>query len=766
MKQSCAYYFRLTLCVFILILFSSFLPSHLLKADEMKNTDQRVEALLAEMTLAEKIGQMVQINDFDGKIPDTLRESLKKGQIGSMLNEMVPEASIEIQRIAREESRLGIPLIMARDVIHGFRTIFPIPLAQAATWDPELARRAAAVAAGEAAAAGFHWTFAPMMDITRDPRWGRIAEGFGEDPFLASRFAAAMVKGFQGDDLGAPDTIAACAKHFAGYGAAEGGRDYDTAYIPENLLRDLYLPPFRAAVDAGVSTVMTSFNEINGVPSSGNTFLLRKILRDEWGFTGFVVSDWRATEEMIPHGYCRDMADVAKKSISAGVDMEMQSTAYADNLERLVRDGAVPVRYIDDAVRRILKIKFELGLFDHPEYYRPALSKKPSKEALDLAKEVAEKSVVLLKNKNSVLPLSIKTGSIAVIGPMADDPYEVLGTWNRDGNTDDTITPLKAINELAGAKRIHFEKALEYSRDRNLSGFKAAEEAAKKADVVLMFLGEEAILSGEAHSRAYLNLPGAQEELLGRIAEQGKPIVLVILAGRPLVIGDLAEKADAVLYAWHPGTMTGPALADLIFGIKSPSGKLPVSFPKAEGQIPVYYAHKNTGRPPSGKKLIMMDDIPVRAYQSSLGDASRYLDIGYEPLYPFGYGLSYTTFDYSGLKLGQKKLKAGDVLEVSVDVTNTGRFEAEEVVQLYVRDLVGSRTRPVNELKDFRRVLMRPGETRTVIFQLDTNILGFHNREMHYVLEPGQFSIQAGGNSQSGLKDTFELIESENGVRP
>ena len=754
MNQPVKHYYLQIL--FLLMIF--ILPFHI-EAREMKNTDQRVEELLGKMTLTEKIGQMVQINDFNGEIPEDLKIKIKEGRIGSMLNEMIPEAAMEIQRIAREESRLGIPLIMARDVIHGFRTIFPIPLAQAATWDPGLARKAAGVAAKEAAASGFHWTFAPMMDITRDPRWGRIAEGFGEDPFLAQRFAAAMVKGFQGDDLGDPDTIVACAKHFVGYGAAEGGRDYDTAYIPENLLRDLYLPPFKAAVDAGAATLMTSFNEINGIPSSGNPFILRKILRDEWGFKGFVVSDWRSTEEMIPHGFAKDMIDVAQKSVSAGVNMEMQSTAFSDHLEKLVKDGVVPARYVDDAVRRILKIKFKLGLFDHPEYYKPALSKKPSESALELAKEVALKSIVLLKNDNSVLPLSKKNNMVAVIGPLADDPYEVLGTWNRDGNPDDTVTPLSAISDFLGAERVLYEKALEHSRDKNVERFSAAEEAAEKSDVVLMFLGEEAILSGEAHSRAYLNLPGAQEELLERIVKTGKPTVLVVLAGRPLVIGEPAEKVNAVLYAWHPGTMTGPALADLIFGIESPSGKLPVTFPKTEGQIPVYYSHKNTGRPPANKKFTMIDDIPVRAYQSSLGDAARYLDIGYEPLYPFGYGLSYTRFAYSKLELEQTELKVGDVLNVSVEIKNSGGFDAEEVVQLYVRDLVGSRTRPVKELKDFIRIRLKSGEKRKVMFELDTHELGFHNQDMHYIVEPGHFDVQVGGSSQSGLKGTFEVVE-------
>jgi beta-glucosidase len=725
-----------------------------------KAVEQRVEELLGKMTLTEKIGQMVQINYFGGEISDEIKQRLKHGGIGSMLNAVDPQTSMEIQRIAIEENRLGIPLIMGRDVIHGFRTIFPIPLGQAATWDPELVKDCARIAAREAAFAGFQWTFAPMMDIARDSRWGRIAEGFGEDPYLASVMAAAMVRGFQGDNLSAPDTIAACAKHYVGYGAGEGGRDYDTANIPEGLLRDVYLPPFNAAVKAGVATIMTSFNEINGVPSSGNELILRQILRKEWGFKGFVVSDWQSMSEMIVHGFCDDLKDVAKKSIVAGVDMEMQSSAYAEHLEELVKSGTVSEELVDDAVRNILRIKFQLGLFEKPFPYSAKQAPKPYIKALGIAKKAALKSVVLLKNEDRLLPLSREIKSVAVVGPMANDDYEVLGTWNRDGQTEDTVTPYTAIKALlTDSAKVNYAAGLPYTRSRDKSGFADAVTTAQKSDVVLIFAGEEAILSGEGHSRAYLDLPGAQNELITEIAETGKPIVLIVMAGRPLTIGEISEKTQAVLYAWHPGTMCGPALADIIFGIESPSGKLPVTFPKTEGQIPVYYAHKNTGRPPQGRDLMMIDDIPVRAFQSTPGDAARYLDIGYLPLYPFGYGLSYAEFKYANLQLSSKQVKLGDSLKVSVDLTNTGDMEAEEIVQLYVRDLVASLTRPVKELKGFQKIRLKPNETKTVVFDLSSNALGFHNSDMKYTVEPGKFHLWVGGDSQSGLENEFDVVE-------
>ena len=505
---------------------------------------------------------------------------------------------------------------------------------------------------------------------------------------------------------------------------------------------------------------MSAFNEINGVPASGNIHTLRDILKDEWGFRGFVVSDWKATEEMINHGFCEDMEDVAKKSIIAGVDMEMQSTAYSDYLEKLVKEGTVPQKLVDDAARRILRVKFELGLFEKPSIYSAKVPGEPSGEALALAKKTATESMVLLKNEDALLPLSKDLKSIAITGPLADDPYEVLGTWNRDGKIEDTVTPLKAIRDMVGnTTQINYFAGLPYSRSTDTSGFEKAVELAENSEVILFFAGEESILSGEAHSRAHLNLPGAQDELITELSKTGKPIVLVVLAGRPLTIGDIAEKVDAVLSAWHPGTMTGPAIADLIFGIESPSGKLPVTFPRTEGQIPVYYNHKNTGRPPQGKDLTMIDDIPLRAYQSSLGDASRYLDIGYKPLYPFGYGLSYTQFEYANLKLSLNKVKLGDVIKVSVDVTNAGDMEADEVVQLYIRDLVASLTQPVKELKGFARIRLKPKETKKVVLDLSTNILGFHNSEGKYIVEPGKFNLWAGPSSVSGLMTSFEIVE-------
>jgi beta-glucosidase len=746
MKRSCSAAMALSLCASA-------------SAAE-RDVERRVNELLARMTLAEKIGQLVQINASGGQVPDALKERLRQGRLGSMLNEIVPAASQEIQRIAVEESRLGIPLLMGRDVIHGYRTIFPIPLAQAAAWNPQLVTDCAAVAAEEAAAAGFQWTFAPMMDIARDPRWGRIAEGFGEDTHLATVLAAAMVRGFQGDDYGSPNRIAACAKHYAGYGAAEGGRDYDTAWIPEGLLRDVYLPPFKAAVDAGAATVMTSFNEINGVPSSGSEFLLRQVLRDEWGFKGFVVSDWNSMSEMINHGYAKDLPDVAVKSIAAGVDMEMQSSAYADHLEALVKVGAVPQKLVDEAVRNVLRVKFKAGLFDTRRPFVAKVPGPPSARALELAKTAAVDSIVLLKNEGGALPLARSVASVAVIGPLADDPYEVLGTWNRDGQTADTVTPLAAIRSLLGAKgQVRYAAGLPHSRSHETAGFAAAVEAARQSDVALVFVGEEAILSGEAHSRAHLDLPGAQKELVDEVAAAGKPVVLVVLAGRPLTIPDVFAKAHTVLYAWHPGTMTGPALADLLFGVASPSAKLPVTFPKTEGQIPVYYAHKNTGRPPTGRKLTLIDDIPPRARQSSLGDASRYLDIGYEPLYPFGYGLSYTSFRYANLRLVSERVTRDGTLRVEVDLTNTGDREGIEIAQLYIRDLVASLTRPVKELKAFQRVKLAARETKTLAFDVPAASLGFHGRDNRYVVEPGAFRLWVGGDSASGLESGFEVVE-------
>jgi len=653
--------------------------------------EKRIDDLLARMTLQEKLGQMSQASFGRGGLSDQVRQQLQQGRWGSFLNAGTIEDKNALQRIAVEQSRLGIPLIFGRDVIHGYRTVFPIPLGQAASWDPELIERAARIAAREASAVGIHWTFAPMMDITRDPRWGRVAETLGEDPYLASRLAAAMVHGFQGDSLDNPETIAACAKHYVGYGAAEAGRDYNSTWIPEGQLRDIYLHPFHAAREAGVATYMSAFNAINGVPASGNAFTLRKVLRQEWGFDGFVVSDWSSVVEMIPHGYAADEKDAARKALAAGVDMEMVSTSYYDHLKELIDEGKVPVKLVDDAVRGILRVKFRLGLFEHP-YADPARqSVLLAGEHLEAAKKLATESVILLKNENRTLPLAKSVGKVAVVGPLADSPADQMGTWTPDGRPGDVQTPLAAIRKLLGASRVVYAPGLAKSRTTDTSGFAAALKAAESADAVLVFLGEERILSGEARCRAFLDLPGAQEALVETLAEAGKPIVAVIMAGRPLTFQKVARRAAAVLYSFHPGTMGGPALADLIFGAAVPSGKLPITFPRTVGQIPIYYAHLNTGRPPSPSLL----GIPTGTPQNPKGYVSMYLDVDFTPEYPFGYGLSYTTFEYTNLRLSARSIPLGGSLGVSVDVKNTGDFDADEIVQLYVRDPVASVCRPV-----------------------------------------------------------------------
>jgi beta-glucosidase len=720
-------------------------------------TERRIDELLAQMTLAEKIGQMTQRNSAAG-----LEESVRAGRIGSILNEVDVETVNRLQRIAVEESRLGIPLIIGRDVIHGFRTVFPIPLGVAATWNPALAEAGARIAAVEAAASGVRWTFAPMLDVSRDARWGRIAESFGEDPLLGDRFSRAFVRGFQTDDLSRPDAIAACAKHFAGYGASESGRDYNLANIPEPLLRNVYLPPFAAAVEAGAASFMAGFHELNGVPASGNAFLLRTVLRDEWGFPGFVVSDWASIEQLVDHGFAADQKDAARKALVAGVDMEMQTGTYPDHLPALLEEGAVSLETIDGAVRAILRVKFALGLFERP-YTDPSAFPAPANaDHLAAARETALQSAVLLKNDGGVLPLSREIGSLAVIGPLADDGYEQLGTWAFDGKIEDSRTPLAAIGELLGdATEVRYAKGLETSRSRDSGGFAEAVAAAERSDAVVLFLGEEAIITGEAHSRADIGLPGAQEELVAAVAETGRPVVLVILAGRPLTLGGILDRVDAVLFSFHPGTMAGPALADLLFGVASPSGKLPVTFPRMVGQLPMYYNHKNTGRPFDPASYVPIDEIPVRAPQTSLGNETHFLDAGFHPQFPFGFGLSYASFAYSDLGVSSPTLAVGGSLEIAATVTNTGKMAADEIVQLYVRDLVGSITRPVKELKGFARITLEPGEARRVRFTLTADELAFHTTGGRRVLEPGDFRVWIGPSSQEGLQGEFELVESQ-----
>jgi beta-glucosidase len=717
--------------------------------------ERRIDELLAKMTLAEKIGQMTQRNGGAGH-----EDAVRAGLIGSILNEVDVELVNRLQRVAVTESRLGIPLLIGRDVIHGFRTIFPIPLGIAATWNPELAETGARIAAVEAASSGVRWTFAPMMDVSRDARWGRIAESFGEDPHLGVQFSLAFIRGFQTDDLSRPDAVAACAKHFAGYGASESGRDYNLVNLGEPLLRNVYLPPFEAAVDAGVATFMAGFHELNGVPASGNAYLLRTILRDEWGFEGFVVSDWASIEQLIPHGFAADEKDAARKAFAAGVDMEMETSTYVDHLEALLEEGAVTMEMIDASVGSILRVKIALGLFEKPYTDPSAFPALVNAGHLAAAKETALQSAVLLKNDGGVLPLARHIGSLAVIGPLADDPYEQLGTWTYDKQIEDSQTPRAALEELLGdGTEVRYVKGLETSRSRDTKGFSAAVAAAEQSEAVVLFLGEEAIITGEAHSRANIDLPGAQEALIAAVAQTRKPVILVVMAGRPLTLGKILDQVDAVLFSFHPGTMAGPALADLIFGVASPSGKLPVTFPKMVGQVPIYYNYKNTGRPFAPERFVPIDQIPVRAFQTSLGNETHFLDAGFHPQFPFGFGLSYARFAYSDLEVSSPKIKAGDSLEVAATVTNTGKVVADEVVQFYVRDLVGSITRPVKELKGFARISLEPGEARRVPFTLTPDQLGFHTVGGRWVVEPGAFKVWIGPSSEGGLEGDFELVE-------
>lgn len=717
--------------------------------------EQKVEALLAKMTLKEKIGQMSQSHLRSEKM-DSYKEKLQKGLIGSFLNVEDRERGNELQKIAVEESRLGIPLIFGRDVIHGFKTIFPIPVGQSCSWNPDLVKEAAAIAAKEAAASGIHWTFAPMIDITRDPRWGRVAETCGEDTYLTSQFAAAMVKGFQGEDLADPQTIAACGKHYVGYGAAESGKDYNTTWIPEPLLRNVYLPSFKAAVDAGLATIMSAFNDINGIPASGNEFTLRRVLRDEWNFDGFVVSDWGSMIEMKNHGYCIDDKDVALKSIKAGVDMEMVSESYINYIEELINEKIIVEELINNSVRNVLRIKFRLGLFDNPYCSEPSEPVILTENNLNTAKELAKQSMVLLQNNNSLLPLSKDIKSLAIIGPMADAPKDQLGCWIPDGKAEDSQTPLHAITKYLGEKvKINYAKGIEKCSSKNKDGFTEAVNAAKKSDAVILFVGEENNISGEAKSRAFINLPGVQEDLIAKIAGTGKPVVLVIMAGRPLTFSESAKKISSVLYAWQPGTMGGPAVAELIFGDESPSGKLSISLPRTVGQIPVYYSHKNTGRPPSKNSLGMEMGTPLNPKEYN----SKYIDVDFTPQYPFGFGLSYTTFEYSNLTISKQKPGLNETLTVKADVKNTGQMIADEIVQLYIRDLTGSLTRPVKELKRFERISLKAGESKTVEFELPVNELGFYNNDGKYIVEPGNFHLWVAPNSDEGLKAEFEVVK-------
>ena len=725
-----------------------------------------VENLLSQMTIDEKLGQMNQVAWGDWC------DMAKKGQIGSVLNITNINDIREMQRCAVEESRLGIPVLVARDVIHGYKTIFPIPLGQAATFNPEIVEKGARVSAIEASSEGIRWTFSPMVDISRDPRWGRIAESFGEDQYLSSVLGSAMVRGYQGDDLTDPTSIAACVKHFVGYGAAEGGRDYNSTYITENSLRNVYLKPFQSAAQEGALTYMTSFNDNDGVPCSANKKILKDILRKEWGFDGVVVSDWASIGEMVPHGFAHDNKEAGMQAINAGVDMEMVSGSYVAYGKELLAEKKIDIKSIDEAVRNILRVKYRLGLFENPYFENnPEILYAP--EHLDAAKQAAIEGTILLKNERNVLPLDRnKVKTLAIIGPLADAPYEQMGTWVFDGEKERSVTPLTAIsqmlnvsadkmdgqykfnvvnnysnsNKVSGTTNVIFEPGLAYSRDKNKSGIPAAVSAARRADAVVVFVGEESILSGEAHSLADISLQGAQKELIDALATTGKDIIMVVMAGRPLTIGDQIDKSAAVLYSFHPGTMGGPALAEIIFGEAVPSGKTPVTFPKMVGQIPLYYNHNMTGRPASRTETLL-NEIPVEAGQTSLGCTSFYLDAGFDPLFPFGYGLSYTTFDITAPKIDSKEYKAKDIITASCVITNTGSVEATEVVQLYTRDLVGSITRPVKELKSFERVTLKPGESKEVVFCLPVEDLAFWNSDMQYGVESGEYLLWINNSS-------------------
>ena len=736
------------------------------KQDAEAEINRRVDSVLALMTLDEKVMQVSQTAawfDFKTKKTNISDEHLAKAKAGLGSFLMVSEASVarKLQEAAMQ-SRLKIPLIFGFDVIHGYRTTFPIPLAESCTWDTSLAYKSARIAATEAAAAGINWTFAPMVDIARDARWGRIVEGAGEDPYLGSLFAKARVRGFQGDDLSANNTIAACAKHFAAYGAAEGGRDYNTADISERTLREIYLPPFKAAVDAGAQTLMTSFNEIAGVPSSINKHLLTDILRKEWKFNGFVVSDWESIDEVVLHGAAKNYEEAAQKAITAGLDMDMEGESYPKFLTKLVQEKKVSEETLNQAVRNILRVKFKLGLFENPfKYIDEAREKetmlKPEHRAL--AREVATKSIVLLKNENNLLPLSKSLKTVAVVGALAESKRDMLGEWEMVGMPDDVITPLDAIQSTLKNSSVLYAKgyplpspawkkikgeAKEPTEAELMALRNEALAIAKRADVILAVVGETADITAEAHSRADIGLPKAQEDLLKELHKLGKPIVMILTNGRPLTIAWESEHLPAILCAWHLGVEAGNAIADIIFGDATPTGKLTATFPRSVGQIPIYYNHKNTGRP----------SLPTNADDRY---KSRYVDLPDTPLYPFGYGLSYTTFEYSDLKLSKKEIGKSETLTVSVTIKNTGKRKGVETAQLYIRQLVGTFTRPVRELKGFQKVELDAGEARTISFKLGKEELATLDRNFKPIVEAGQFEIYVGSDSEARLKAAFTV---------
>jgi beta-glucosidase len=702
--------------------------------------NKRVDSLLKLMKLEEKVGQLNQYSgaEVTGPVNDkktNMLNDIRNGNVGSMLNVRGVKDTREIQAVAMQ-SRLKIPLLFSLDVIHGYKTVFPIPLAEAASWDMDAIRSSAHIAAMEAAASGIHWTFAPMVDVGKDPRWGRVMEGAGEDAYLGSMIVTARVKGFQGEKLGGVDAIMACAKHFAAYGAAIAGRDYNAVDLSDQQLWQTYLPPFKAALDAGVATFMNSFNTINGVPATGNRYLQRTILKEKWKFNGFVVSDWGSIGEMVPWGFATDLKDASLKAITAGSDMDMESLAYKNNLVQLVNEGKVKIELIDDAVRRILYQKFLLGLFDDPyKYSNAAREKKVMNDPKShlVALDVAEKSIVLLKNEKQLLPLTKTIKNIVVIGPLGKSKRDLEGGWIVASDTTKVISLLDGLIAKAGKQaKVTYVKGCEIKGDSK-DGFAAAVSAAGRADLVILALGESWDMTGEAKSRTDLSLPGVQEELFTAVKASGKPVVTVLMAGRPLIFNKIADQSNAIVYAWLSGEQGGAAIANVLFGAYNPSGKLPSTFPRSVGQIPINYNGYNTGRPVSDPK-----DVNYK---------SAYIDSPNSPRYAFGYGLSYTTFGYSDLKMSASTMDHNQKVQMSFKLTNTGKFDGAEVVQLYLRDLVSTVVRPVKELKDFQKVMLKAGESKTISFTIDKEKLSYFNHDLNWVAEPGMFNLMVGSAS-------------------
>ena len=729
------------------------IQSFFVSAAQKKTIDQRVDSVLKLMTLDEKVGQMNQYSgpwEHTGPITEQgdFLQQVKEGKLGSLLNINGVQHTRELQQIAMQ-SRLKIPLLFGQDVIHGYRTTFPIPLGEAASWDLQAIEQSARIAATEAAAGGIQWTFAPMVDIARDPRWGRVMEGAGEDPYLGSLIAKARVKGFQGKGLGNIDAVMACAKHFAAYGAAIGGRDYNSVDMNERTLWEFYLPPFKAAADAGAATFMNSFNDLNGIPATANGYLQKDILKGKWKFKGFVVSDWGSIGEMIKHGYVKNDYEAALAAVSAGNDMDMESRAYINHLAQLVKEKKISLAIINEAVKRILKKKFELGLFDDPYKFSNAQREQHelnNPEHKKFAREIARKSIVLLKNNNNLLPLSKNIKTIAVIGPLAKLKMEMLGFWSTGWpDSNYIVSQFEGLqNKLGAGTKLLYAHGCGIE-DSSHNGFDEAIATAQKADVVIISVGEKRDMSGEAKSRSNIHLPGVQEELIKAIYNFGKPVVVLISAGRPLIFNWTADHVQSILYTWWLGDEAGNAIADVVFGDYNPSGKLPMTFPLTEGQLPIYYNHFNTGRP--------AENDSDRFYRSA------YIDLSIHPKFPFGYGLSYTNFKYDNLKLSSAKISSGKTIDVSFTLTNTGKYSGEEVVQLYLKDEVAAPVRPVKELKDFKKIFLQPGESKLVTFKIDKEKLSFYDEKLQWIRQPGTFDLMIGSSSDDiRLKQSFELI--------